>query len=74
MTDPSQGQSLPAPGALVTEDQLASRWLVSTRTLQRWRQRCVGPAYLRLGQRVVYRLTDIDAFEAAARHRSGSGS
>jgi len=49
--------------------QLARRWSLSPRTLERWRWREQGPAYLKVGGRVVYRLTDIEAFERDAAHR-----
>ncbi len=40
---------------------------VGVRTLQDWRLRGVGPAYSKLGKRVVYDTTDLDAFLAAGR-------
>jgi len=46
--------------------QLARHWLLSPRTLERWRFRRTGPRYLKVGGRVVYRLEDIEAFEAAS--------
>ena len=49
--------------------QLARRWSLSPRTLERWRWLDQGPAYLKVGGRVVYRLTDIEAFERDAAHR-----
>lgn len=49
--------------------QLARRWSLSPRTLERWRWRDQGPAYLKVGGRVVYRLTDIEAFERDVAHR-----
>lgn len=60
-----------AAKTLLSEPDLAARWQVSRRTIQRWR--CEGrvPAYLRLGRRINYRLTDILAFEKAARIRTG---
>ena len=45
--------------------QLARRWSLSPRTLERWRVQKAGPAYLKIGGRVVYRLEDVAAFEAA---------
>ena len=45
------------------ENKLAERWSMSARTLQRWRQQGKGPHFLKLGGRVVYRLTDVEAFE-----------
>ncbi|WP_245243166.1 helix-turn-helix domain-containing protein [Pararhodobacter sp. SW119] len=47
--------------------ELAKRWKISHRTLERWRSAGSGPAYLKLGGRVLYRLVDVDAFELAQR-------
>lgn len=44
--------------------ELADRWNLSERTLERWRWLGEGPAYMKLGGRVVYRVEDIEAFEA----------
>jgi hypothetical protein len=43
--------------------ELASRWNISPRTLERWRWLKLGPPYLKLGGRVAYRLEDIEAYE-----------
>jgi predicted site-specific integrase-resolvase len=43
--------------------QLARRWSLSPRTLERWRYQGLGPRYLKIVGRVVYRLEDIEAFE-----------
>jgi hypothetical protein len=48
--------------------ELARRWRISARTLERWRWLNQGPTYLKIGGRVVYRLADIEAFEAAQAH------
>ena len=45
--------------------QLARRWSLSHRTLERWRWAGIGPRYLKVGGRVLYRLADIEAYEAA---------
>lgn len=45
--------------------ELARRWCVSPRTLERWRWLKQGPRFLKIGGRVVYRLEDIEAFEKA---------
>lgn len=47
----------------VREDELAQRWRISLRTLQRWRRRGRAPAHLSIGRRVLYRCADIEAFE-----------
>jgi predicted site-specific integrase-resolvase len=43
--------------------ELAARWKISPRTLERWRWTGEGPRYLKIGGRVVYRLEDVEAFE-----------
>jgi len=45
--------------------ELARRWNISPRTLERWRYLNQGPAFLKLGGRILYRLEDVEAFEAA---------
>ena len=44
--------------------ELSRRWRLSPRTLERWRFQGTGPQYLKIGGRVVYRLEDIEAYEA----------
>jgi hypothetical protein len=48
----------------LSEKLLARRWGFSHRTLERWRHDEIGPAYLKIGGRIVYRLSDIEAYEA----------
>ena len=50
--------------------ELAERWKISPRTLERWRWTGDGPTYLKIGGRVVYSLEDIEAFEAGQRRAS----
>jgi predicted DNA-binding transcriptional regulator AlpA len=47
----------------LTQVQVADRWQMSVRTLERWRWRGQGPRFMKLGGRVAYRLEDIEAFE-----------
>lgn len=49
----------------LNQTELAARWNISHRTLERWRWTGEGPRYIKIGGRVVYRLEDIEAFEAA---------
>lgn len=42
---------------------LARRWGISPRTLERWRWLGNGPAYLKIGSRVAYRVEDVEAYE-----------
>jgi hypothetical protein len=51
---------------------LARRWRVSERTLERWRWLQQGPQYLKIGGRVVYRLDDIEAFETIRSRQTNS--
>jgi len=45
------------------EHELATRWGLSVKTLRRWRQQQLGPVFCKLGSRVVYLITDVEAFE-----------
>ena len=47
----------------LSQIELAARWKISHRTLERWRWAQEGPRYLKIGGRVVYRLSDVEAFE-----------
>lgn len=46
------------------QTDLAERWNISARTLERWRWIGEGPRYVKLGGRVRYRLEDVEAYEA----------
>lgn len=52
----------------LSERELAARWRLSVRTLQRWRVAGSGPTFLRLGRRITYRLSDVELFETAHSH------
>jgi predicted DNA-binding transcriptional regulator AlpA len=70
-------ESLPAPGApfdrrVLSETELAHRWGVSPKTLQRWRTEGRGPKYLKLSKRVTYPLDAITEYEHCALHISTS--
>ena len=43
---------------------LARRWNISPRTLERWRWLGQGPRYIKIGGRVVYREEEVESFEA----------
>lgn len=49
--------------AHLMQDELARRWRISPRTLERWRKAGTGPAWLQMNGRVLYRLEDVEAFE-----------
>ena len=46
----------------LSQKELARRWNISHRTLERWRWAGEGPQFMKLGGRVVYRMEDITAF------------
>lgn len=55
--------------------ELASRWHVSEKTLERWRAEGYGPSYVKLGRSVRYRLDDVWAHERRrSRVSTSSGS
>jgi predicted site-specific integrase-resolvase len=54
----------------LNQSRLANRWHLSPRTLERWRWKGEGPAYLKLGGRVVYRIEDILAYEQTRERQS----
>lgn len=59
--DPDEGQRL-------TQHDLAVRWQLSPRTLERWRRENYGPRWLILGGSVRYRIEDVLAYEQAHLH------
>lgn len=61
----------PQPVRHLTQVELAQRWRISPRTLERWRWLGQGPRYLKIGGRVVYRLEDVEAFEDEKRQEAG---
>lgn len=53
------------PPVNLTTRNLADRWDVSVGHLQNLRSARTGPAWLKIGARVLYPLTVIEAYEAA---------
>jgi hypothetical protein len=45
------------------QKQLATRWNISEASLERWRSEGIGPKFLKLRSRVLYRQADIEAYE-----------
>jgi excisionase family DNA binding protein len=48
--------------ALLTEDEAAESLRISVRTLQAWRLKAAGPAFVRVGRAIRYRRGDIKAW------------
>ena len=47
----------------LTQDELATRWRMSPRSLERWRADGFGPEWIKMRGRVLYRIEDVFAFE-----------
>jgi predicted DNA-binding transcriptional regulator AlpA len=62
----------PGDRRVLNENELAQRWGISPKTLQRWRSEGHGPRYLKLSKRVGYPVDAVIAFEHDALHDSTS--
>lgn len=56
------------------QKQLAARWDISEATLERWRCEGIGPNFLKLCGRVLYRQVDIASYEESSLKISTSQS
>ena len=65
-------QPAPHERRVLSETELAHRWGVSPKTLQRWRTEGRGPKYLKLSKRVTYPLELIAEYERSALHAATS--
>jgi hypothetical protein len=48
---------------LLNAQQLAARWSLSEKTLERWRSLGTGPVFIKLGSRVMYPIAAIELHE-----------
>ncbi len=55
----------------LTTTELAGRWRMTTRTLDRWRAKRHGPAWHIIGGRVLYQLDDVLTYEDRHRRKGG---
>lgn len=56
-------EALPAPGELLDEKETAEVLRTAVNTLRNWRALRKGPAFVKIGERLVrYRRTDLAAF------------
>lgn len=64
---PNRSAVRPLPdGAIriaLDENELAIRWGLSVKTLRRWRQEQLGLVFCKLGARVTYLISEVEAFE-----------
>ena len=56
----------------LNQRHLADRWDVSEATLERWRTEGIGPVFLKLQGRVLYRVEDVEALEVDSLRKSTS--
>lgn len=47
----------------INELELSQRWGLSVKTLRRWRQENLGPIFCKMGARVTYLLSEVEAYE-----------
>lgn len=57
------------PSAFLTQRELAERWKVSGRTLERWRAEPYGPSWITIGGSIRYPMRDVLAWEAGHRRQ-----
>lgn len=57
---------------LLTVEEAAKRLRLSTSTLNKWRVSGEGPAFVKLGRRVLYRAADLEAWLQDGRRHSTS--
>ena len=63
---------IPDPQSLLTEQQAAIYLGLSPRTLQNWRVRGIGPAFMKIGRLVRYRRQDVADWAGAQLRQSTS--
>lgn len=56
----------------LNQRQLADRWDLSEASLERWRTEGIGPVFMKLQGRVLYRAEDIESFENESLRKSTS--
>ena len=69
---PSWSQRDGTPRIAMDETELATRWKLSVKTVRRWRQVDLGPIFCKLGSRVVYLVSEIEAYERRVSRNSTS--
>jgi hypothetical protein len=58
----------------LNQTQLAERWDVAEATLERWRSDGIGPVFMKIQGRVLYRVEDIETFESDSLRQSTSSA
>lgn len=68
MSDQQHNKEPPAGGPkFLTAGEVSARYggKISTRTLANWRNQGIGPKYTKLGGKVMYRIADLESWEAS---------
>ena len=65
MTQPATPHNIPTDTIVFTPKQLSDRWGLAEATLRNWRSAKKGVPYCKVGGKVVYRLTDVVAYETS---------
>ena len=60
------------PKPYLDQHELALRWRVSPRTLERWRWQKTGPIYTKIGGKVLYAIGDVEDYERRRRAQTHS--
>ncbi len=47
----------------LTQEELAKRWRMSPRTLERWRWLNMGVSWVKIGRLARYRMADVEKYE-----------
>lgn len=58
----------------LTSEDLATRWDLKEATIGQWRWFGRGPSFLKIGTLVLYRIEDVEEFEALAAQQMRQGS
>ncbi len=75
MRRPSQSRRrnlMTSDSKFLTDVQLAERWHLSRKSLIKWRGEGKGPAFTKVGGRVLYKMADVEQFEEANRKTTDS--
>jgi hypothetical protein len=71
-TDRDNSSQINANSIFITEKQLADRWNISVKAIQRWRVVGQGPKWMKFGSAVRYPLAEVEKVEAASIRSSTS--
>lgn len=65
-TNGAEHKPAPPRAGMLTPEELSARWggRINVRTLGNWRTNGNGPKFLKLGGAVLYRLSDVEEYEA----------